>query len=116
MRGKNGKRGRAGRGKGLLLFHFMGSPYAHTHTCARTHRAESNRQSQDVTSSTGREAKQRSSLFYSVCVPVLWGEVGASRAVRGRQRRRGARGRHSCWIRPPHVDQQGVALGSSQGF
>lgn len=69
-----------------LLFQFIGPPHTHP----RTGTDAQQRQSQDVTSSTGREAKQLFLLF-SV-LSVLLREVGDSRSVRDWQRRRGSRG------------------------
>lgn len=120
-KGKNGrrkKRGRAGRGNGLLLFHFMASLWAcagtHTHPHRKAHRTLSNRQSQDVTSPTGREAKQRFFALWLLCVSVPRGEVGASRAVQGRQRKRGAGGGQQLLdLSSARTYQQGVALKSS---
>lgn len=90
-RGKNGEEG--GLSGGLerpfparLLFQFIGPPHTHPHTGTDAQQ----RQSQDVTSSTGREAKQLFLLF--LCLSVLLREVGDSRSVRGWQRRRGSRG------------------------
>lgn len=66
--------GRARPFLALLLFHFIGSPYTqNTHAW----RAQPGRQSQEMTSSTGREAKH---LFFFL-LPLLLSEAGASRSI-----------------------------------
>lgn len=57
------KRRRKERGQGhalgsLLLFKFIGSLQTHPHVAIHSYTAEASRQSQDVTSSTGRKTKQ----------------------------------------------------------
>lgn len=47
----------------LLLFHFIGPPNTHPHTDTHTQIAEPTRQSQEVTSPTGREGKYLFSLL-----------------------------------------------------
>lgn len=90
---KKWKRGRGRKGFGKTFFSpstlsiYRSSIHTPTYRHTHTH-TQPTRQSQDVTSSTGREAKQ---LFLSLLLSVLLSEVGASWSVSGRQRKSGSR-------------------------